>query len=105
MLDKLPNLSIHTPATGGTGTPSIGSGSPTDAPKKSFADVLKSEIDGVAKLQEDASQAIQKLATGQTDDVTDVFVAMEKSETAFKTLLAIRSKLLDAYEEIKNLPV
>jgi flagellar hook-basal body complex protein FliE len=103
MLDKLPNLSIHTPATGGTGTPSIGSGAET--PKTSFADVLKSEIDGVARLQQDASQAIQNLATGQTDDVTGVFVAMEKSETAFKTLLAIRSKLLDAYEEIKNLPV
>lgn len=104
MLDKLPNLSIHTPATGGTGTPSA-SPSVGETPKKSFADVLKSEIDGVARLQQDASQAIQNLATGQTDDVTGVFVAMEKSETAFKTLLAIRSKLLDAYEEIKNLPV
>jgi len=30
---------------------------------------------------------------------------MEKSETAFKTLLAIRSKLLDAYDEIKNMPI
>ncbi|MGN6727485.1 MAG: flagellar hook-basal body complex protein FliE, partial [Tepidisphaeraceae bacterium] len=34
-----------------------------------------------------------------------VFVAVEKSETAFKTLLAIRSKLLDAYDEIQNMPI
>ncbi len=103
MLDRLPNLNINTPATGdSTSTPSIGGG---EAPKTSFADVLKSQIDDVAKLQQDASQAVQNLATGNTDDVTGVFVAMEKSETAFKTLLAIRSKLLDAYEEIKNLPI
>lgn len=103
MIDKLNNLSIPTPTTPGTGSVSANPAGQT--PRKSFADVLKSEIDGVAKLQQDASQAVQNLATGQTDDVTGVFVAMEKSETAFKTLLAIRSKLLDAYEEIKNLPI
>jgi flagellar hook-basal body complex protein FliE len=30
---------------------------------------------------------------------------MEKSETAFKTLVAIRSKLMEAYDEIKNMPI
>jgi len=103
MINNLPNLNINTPATGGSmPVPSIGGG---EAPKTSFADVLKSQIDDVARLQQDASQAVRNLATGGTDDVTGVFVAMEKSETAFKTLLAIRSKLLDAYEEIKNLPI
>lgn len=103
MIDKLNNLPIPTPTTTGTG--SLSSNPTGETPRKTFADVLKSEIEGVAKLQQDASQAVQNLATGQTDDVTGVFVAMEKSETAFKTLLAIRSKLLDAYEEIKNLPI
>lgn len=103
MIDKLNNLSVPTPNTAGPG--SVSAHPVGETPRKSFAEVLKSEIDGVAKLQQDASQAVQNLATGQTDDVTGVFVAMEKSETAFKTLLAIRSKLLDAYEEIKNLPI
>ncbi|MGN6506002.1 MAG: flagellar hook-basal body complex protein FliE, partial [Tepidisphaeraceae bacterium] len=43
--------------------------------------------------------------TGKNKDVTGVFVAVEKSETAVKTLLANRSKLLDAYDEIKNMPI
>ena len=34
-----------------------------------------------------------------------VMTAMEKSDIAFKTLLAIRAKLMDAYEEIKNMPI
>lgn len=101
MIDKIPNLNIGAP----TGTPSFTPAAPAGVPATSFADVLKSQINEVAQLQQDASTAVQNLATGQTDDVTGVFVAMEKSETAFKTLLAIRSKLLDAYEEIKNMPI
>jgi flagellar hook-basal body complex protein FliE len=37
--------------------------------------------------------------------VTGVMTAMEKSDLAFKTLLAIRAKLMDAYEEIKGISV
>jgi flagellar hook-basal body complex protein FliE len=30
---------------------------------------------------------------------------MEKSDLAFKTLLSIRGKLMEAYDEIKNMPI
>lgn len=102
MINNVNNLTKA--LTGATGAASP-TAAPTGNPSTSFADVLKSQIDDVAKLQQDASQAVADLTTGKTNDVTGVFVAMEKSETAFKTLLAIRSKLLDAYEEIKNLPI
>ena len=71
----------------------------------SFADTLKNSIQEVSKLQQDASKAVEDLATGKTEDVTGVMTAMEKSDLAFKTLLAIRAKLMDAYEEIKNISV
>jgi flagellar hook-basal body complex protein FliE len=78
----------------------------TPAPKgASFADVLKDSIGEVSRLQQDASQAVENLATGRTEDVTGVMTAMEKSDLAFKTLLAIRAKLMDAYEEIKSISV
>ena len=71
----------------------------------SFADALKNSINEVSRLQQDASQAVQNLATGKSEDVTGVMTAMEKSDLAFKTLLAIRGKLMDAYEEIKGISV
>jgi flagellar hook-basal body complex protein FliE len=77
--------------------------SPPSGP--AFSDVLKNSIDEVARLQQEASQATEKLLTGQTEDITGVFTAMEKSDIAFKTLLAIRGKLMDAYDEIKNMPI
>lgn len=81
--------SIARPATGGA----------------SFAETLKNSIGEVSRLQQDASQAVQDLATGKTEDVTGVMTAMEKSDLAFKTLLAIRAKLMDAYEEIKGISI
>jgi flagellar hook-basal body complex protein FliE len=71
----------------------------------SFADALKSSIEEVSRLQQDASQAVESLAVGNTEDVSGVMTAMEKADLAFKTLLAIRAKLMDAYEEIKSIQV
>jgi flagellar hook-basal body complex protein FliE len=96
------NLSLGKLAGGGVTPGSSGDGG---AGGSSFADTLKNSINEVSKLQQDASQAVENLATGKTDDVTGVMTAMEKSDMAFKTLLAIRAKLMDAYEEIKNMPI
>ncbi len=71
----------------------------------SFADVLKDQIGEVSRMQQDASQAVEDVATGRSEDVSGVMTAMEKSDMAFKTLLAIRAKLMDAYEEIKNISI
>ena len=71
----------------------------------SFADALHKSIDEVSRLQQDASKAVEDVATGKTDDVNHVMTAVEKSDLAFKTLLAIRAKLMDAYEEIKGIAI
>jgi flagellar hook-basal body complex protein FliE len=71
----------------------------------SFADTLKHRIDEVARLQQDASNAVDSAMIGGTDDVTGVMTAVEKADLAFKTLLAIRTKLMEAYDEVKNMQV
>ena len=99
MINGVDNLGVGKLA--GLGGPKA-TAAPTGA---SFADTLKASINEVSKLQQDASKAVEDLATGKTEDVTGVMTAMEKSDLAFKTLLAIRAKLMDAYEEIKNISV
>jgi flagellar hook-basal body complex protein FliE len=101
MIDGIQNNLGLNKIGGGSAAPS--GGGPISGP--SFSDVLKSSIGEVTKLQQDASKAVEDLATGKTDDVTGVMTAMEKSDLAFKTLLAIRAKLMDAYEEIKGISV
>jgi flagellar hook-basal body complex protein FliE len=89
-------------AGGGMPSPTGGAGATSGS---GFADALKSSIDEVSRLQQDASTAVQNLTTGKNEDVTGVMTAVEKSDLAFKTLLAIRSKLMDAYDEIKGISV
>ena len=86
----------------GESAPGKGGGSVSGS---AFSDVLKKNIDEVSRLQQDASKAVDDLATGQTQNVSGVMTAVEKADLAFKTLLAIRSKLLDAYDEIKSINV
>lgn len=101
MVNGIDNLGINKlggAAPGGRAPGAAATGS-------SFADTLKDSIQEVSKLQQDASKAVQDLATGKTEDVIGVMEAMEKSDLAFKTLLAIRAKLMDAYDEIKSISV
>ena len=80
-------------------------GSAGESGGASFSDTLRKSIDEVSKLQEDASRAVEDAMTGKTDNVSGVMTAVEKSDLAFKTLLAIRSKLMEAYEEIKAIQI
>ncbi len=97
------NLSLGKLAGGGVSpaTPSGAGG----AGASSFADALKNSIGEVSRMQQDATKAVEDLVTGKSENVTGVMTAMEKSDLAFKTLLAIRSKLMEAYDEIKNIPI
>jgi flagellar hook-basal body complex protein FliE len=89
-------------AGGGASPGKVAGGASSSA---SFSDVLKNSIEEVSRLQQDASKAVEDLATGKTENVTGVMTAMEKADIAFKTLLAIRAKLMDAYEEVKGISV
>jgi flagellar hook-basal body complex protein FliE len=98
VINGLGNVGGITPAGGQS--PASGA-----QPASSFSDVLKKSIDEVSKLQQDASQAVDAVSTGQTENVTGVMSAVEKADLAFKTLLAIRSKLMEAYDEIKQISI
>jgi flagellar hook-basal body complex protein FliE len=103
------NLGLGKAALGGAGGVSGvgagGEGAGAGVSGTSFSDMLKNSIEEVSKLQQDASQAVEDLLTQKTENVTGVMTAMEKADMAFKTLLAIRGKLMDAYEEIKNIAI
>ncbi len=99
------NLTFGKLAGGGASPASSGAGGAGSSGATSFSDMLKNSLDEVNRLQQDAGQAVEDLMTKKTENVTGVMTAMEKSDLAFKTLLAIRSKLMDAYEEIKNIPI
>jgi flagellar hook-basal body complex protein FliE len=90
-IPNIDRLSPNAPVQGReTGAPSSGR----------FADVLKRSLDEVNQLQLDAEKAVNALSVGKTDNVAEVMTAVQKADLAFKTMLQIRNKLLDAYNEV-----
>lgn len=76
---------------------------PSDGPD--FKDMLKEQIAQVNELQRDAKEAVEDLAAGRRDDLEGVILATEKADVAFKMLLQVRNKVMDAYEEVKQIRV
>jgi flagellar hook-basal body complex protein FliE len=69
--------------------------------KQQFLD----EIRKVNEVQQDATQATNDLLTGQRDDIEGVMIATQKADSAFRMLLALRNKVVDAYDEVRNIRV
>ncbi len=103
MTDPL-GLINPTPPTGPPAGPAAPD-RPGGAQGPSFSDVLKKNIDQVRTLQNDAEQAIEDLVAGRRDDIDGVLIAKQKADTAFRMLMQVRNKLVDAYDEVRQMRV
>jgi len=81
-------------------------GMPTDAPKgKDFKSILIDSLNEVNRLQHEADQGVERLLTGETNNVAEVLTAVNKAGIAFDLLMEIRNKLTDAYQEIQQMRI
>lgn len=83
--------------------PGLGGDIKHDGP--SFAQTLQDQLNTVNELERDAQEAIEDLMTGRRDDVESVMLATQKAETAFHLLLQVRNKVMEAYDELKQIRV
>lgn len=75
------------------------------SPAKSFGEVLADTVGEVQRLQDEADVTIKKLVAGEITDVTDAMMAVEKADVSFQTMMAVRNKVVAAYEEIMRMQV
>lgn len=92
-------------ATGTQGINLSGAASPAKVGGPAFKDVLLQNLDEVNKLQQDASRAVEDLQTGKRNDLEGVMLATAKADTAFKALQAVRNRVMEAYDEVKQIRV
>ncbi len=93
------------PAGPGGGHPGIGKTPKAEPTGRSFKDVLMEKIGEVNDLILDKDNAVEALAAGKTENVAEVLVAVEKADQAFKALMQIRNKLVDAWKEIERMQI
>jgi flagellar hook-basal body complex protein FliE len=68
-----------------------------------FQDVLMKSLEQVNELDRQSQSMIAGALTGEDYTQAEVFTAVKKADLAFRTMLQIRNKLLDAYNELINI--
>ena len=72
---------------------------------KSFANILTEAIENSEKLDESVNVDMLTMLSGETENLSDVLIAAQKSELAVNLTVQIRNKAMDAYKEIMNMQV
>lgn len=74
-----------------------------DPAGKTFKDVLTENLDEANRLQQAATRAVEDLQTGKRNDIEGVVLATQKADDAFRMLQALRNRMMEAYDEIKQM--
>ena len=69
-----------------------------------FGQMLSSALNGVAETGRKAEAQAVSAASGKSN-LVDVVTAVAESETALQTLVAVRDRVIAAYEEIMRMQV
>lgn len=71
-----------------------------------FGDLLKTAISEVNDVQQSAAGMKQAFETGNTQaGLAEVMIASQKADLSFRAMTEVRNKLVNAYQEIMNMPV
>ena len=68
----------------------------------SFKDALINNIKRVDELQQQANRSMEDIATGKRDDLEGVILATQQADSAFRMLQAVRNRVMEAYDELKQ---
>ena len=100
----LPGTFVPDVKPGGGGAPSA---SPEVAPVAggSFKDAVKSFLGGVNEKMATSDHLTTQLAAGEIHNSGKVITSVEEANLAFQFTLAVRNKLLSAYQEIQQMQV
>ena len=82
--------------------PPLGSGQQNGA---SFKDLLFDSIKQVNTMQLDADKAVEQMFTGGEVNPAEVLTAVQKADLAFRLTMQIRNKLMDVYQEVRDIRI
>jgi flagellar hook-basal body complex protein FliE len=71
-----------------------------------FANLMKNSVDHVAGMQKQATALADAFEAGDKSiDLTRVMLEAQKASLAFRAMTEVRNKLVDAYQQVMNMPV
>ncbi len=73
--------------------------------EKSFSDYLNSTLDQVINADKKSESAIEKLNTGEAENMHQVMLAVSEADISMRMLVQVRNKALDAYDNIMQMQI
>lgn len=103
-MDPLQNLPPLSPLSPVSGTAKPGQGGVGGAEGDlNFGDLLKQAMQEVNQVSAQAEGEARNLMTGESADMHTAMLAVQKADLSFQMMMAVRSKLIDAYREVMRM--
>lgn len=83
----------------------IGAQAQAVAPSGNFATWFDHQVSELNTQMASAEKGVQQLAAGDAASLHDVMIRMEEAKLAFHLAVQVRSRLLDAYQEVMRMQV
>lgn len=79
---------------------------PAEVGAPSFSEMLSQAVDKVNETQQASTAMANAFEVGQSGvDLTDVMIASQKASVSFQAMTQVRNKLVQAYQDIMQMPV
>ncbi len=86
-----------------SGSPPAASPLAKPASGSNFGETLREAVTEVDNLNLDARYKVSSLVEGNTVDVHDAMIAVEKADLSFQLMLQVRNKVVQAYQQIAGM--
>ena len=70
-----------------------------------FGEMLKQAVTEISQLQNNADKAITSVQLGQSGNIHEAMIAIEKADISFRAMMQVRNKILEAYQEVMRMQV
>jgi len=70
-----------------------------------FAEALQAAVGQVNDSQVAADRAVEKLQTGESRNLHEVMISLEKADLSMRLLTQVRNRVIEAYQEIMRMQV
>src|SRR6266849_11165258 len=92
--NNIPRVMPSSAAAKGTGAPATSGSGPS-----SFGNLLNEAIQQVNDVEKGSQGELQKFLSNESD-LHSVMIALEKADLSFQTMMQVRNKIVQSYQEI-----
>jgi len=97
--------SLETSSIKATASLADGGTTQTLAIQPSFKKIMRATLSHVNDLQVVAHEASRKFATGESENLHELMIALEEAKLALDLTVEVRNKVVEAYQELSRMQV